>query len=51
MSERKNERRNKKIAESALQHDEECSVEDAIAAVSTMAHADHDDMLCVGVAA
>jgi hypothetical protein len=33
-----------KIAESTLQRDELSSIEDAIADVDTIAHADHDDM-------
>jgi hypothetical protein len=36
-----------KISESTLQHDEERSVEDAIAGVATVTHADYDDMLDV----
>jgi hypothetical protein len=47
----KNERKNRKIAESTLQHDEECTSEDAIASVDTMSHVDHDDVIDVGVAA
>jgi hypothetical protein len=51
MSERKDERRTRKIAESTLQRDERSTSEDAIAGVGAMAHADHDDVLGVGVAA
>jgi hypothetical protein len=51
MKGRKKERKNSKISESTLQQDEECSVEDAIAGVGTMNHADHGDVLCVGIAA
>jgi hypothetical protein len=45
-SERKNERKNRKLAESTLQHGDEWRSNDAI-----MARADHDDVLCVGIAA
>jgi hypothetical protein len=47
--ERKNGRKMRKIAESTLQHDEECSSEDAIAGGDTTTHADHDDVLGVCV--
>jgi hypothetical protein len=49
MNEKKNERKSRKIAESTLQHDEECSVDDAIADVGATTHVDHDDVLCVGI--
>jgi hypothetical protein len=39
----------RKIAESTLQQREECRSEGAIAGVGTMAHADYDDVVCVGV--
>jgi hypothetical protein len=40
-----------KIAESTLEHEEECTSDHAIAGVDTMADADHDDVLGVGVGA
>jgi hypothetical protein len=51
MKERKNERKNRKTAESTLHHDEWCGSEDVIAEVGTMAHVDHDNVLDVGVTA
>jgi hypothetical protein len=47
----KNERKNRKIAESTLQHREGCSSDDAIAGVDMMVYVDRDDVLDVGVAA
>jgi hypothetical protein len=41
----------RKIAESTLQRHDEWRSDDAIAGVGTMAHADHDCVLDVGVAA
>jgi hypothetical protein len=51
MKGRKKERKNRKIFESTLQHDEECSSEDAIAGVDTVNHADHVGMLDDGATA
>jgi hypothetical protein len=51
MRERKNDRKNRKIAESTLQQNEEWRSEDNIAGVDTTAPDEHDDMLCVGIAA
>jgi hypothetical protein len=51
MIEKKNERKNRKIVEPTLQHHEECSSEDAIAGIGTMAHVDHDHVIGIGVAA
>jgi hypothetical protein len=48
---RRKTRKNRKIAESTLQHHEEWRSEGAIAGVCTMAHADHDDVLDASIAA
>jgi hypothetical protein len=50
---RRKERKNRRLAESTLQHDEESTGDDAIAGdtVRTMARVDHDDVIVVGVAA
>jgi hypothetical protein len=45
------EKKNRKLAESTLQRDKERNNDDDIAGIDTMAHADHADVLGVGVVA